>query len=278
MLGIDLATDSDAADVAILGVAEECLVSERIVDVEAIDGVSVALECALVGRARLAAADGSPVVAAEVDVAHELGRDLIVTGIDLGGKPCQLGTVADVVYAVLVAGLGECSAVPCAIACLDHLYDTGLIALGIVGNGQRGAVATVAWLECLDEIGAVGGGIYAIGIGAQGVALMGDGILYAVYIGLQVDDEVLGLSDGDAHLGQLAEIGLVGNGGEVGRTTQILVDVAMGPDGVAEAVDLYHALVHDELFAGVVGGDVNSYRLCRGYRTEGVLTGTEDER
>ena len=120
-----------------------------------------------------------------------------------------------------------------------------MLSLGIVGNGQRGAETAVARLGGLDDVGAVGGGIYAIGIGAQCVALLGDGVLYAVDIGLEVDDEVLCLGDGDTHLGKLTEIGLVSNGSEVWRTALVLTNVAMGTDGVTESVDLHYALVHD---------------------------------
>ena len=44
-----LATDGDAADVAVRRVAEECLIGKGVVDVESVDGVSVASEGALVG-------------------------------------------------------------------------------------------------------------------------------------------------------------------------------------------------------------------------------------
>ena len=152
------------------------------------------------------------------------------------------------IYTVLASGLGEGGSVPCVLVCLDHFYNTGLLSFCIVSNGQRCTETAVAWFGCLDDIGAIGCGIYAIGIGAQCVCLMRDGVLYAVHIGMEVDDEVLCLRNGDTHFGQLAEISLVGNSGKVWRTSQIFVNAAMGTNGVAEPIDLYDALIHDKLF------------------------------
>ena len=127
---------------------------------------------------------------------------------------------------------------------------------------------------------AVRAGVDAVG-GGEGVAAVGHGKFGVADVVADGDIESLVLRYRQTDLGNCAEIGFVCGGGEVGRAAAYRVDEAVVADGVAEAVDLDNAFIHNQLGVGgdvIVGGDVDGDGLGAGGGAEGVLARAEDER
>ena len=113
----------------------------RVLDQEVLD--REALTVKLAGERLLCAfADARPLLAAEVDVVHQLGVDGSIALVDMLCKPCQLCAGIDLIPFAVQLRLGIGLAVPCAIGDL----------LGLLhGNGELGQAPGIElYLNCVE--------------------------------------------------------------------------------------------------------------------------------
>ena len=238
--------------------------------------MALSVEIALEGCCRLAAAYWCPVISAEVDVGSQCSAYLIVAAVYLIGKPRHFLTVVYEVNPIAKFWFGDCRTIPSVFASRCHTDVAQIFTLMTFVNDKGSAPAFVALLGRLHRIGAIGACESAVGISLDGVARCNNGIFCTLHIVDHAYGEILYGRKRYAHVGQHAEVGLVGNGCEVGRASCLFVDATMCTYRVAEAVNLNNTLVHHQLCRlreVVIGWYVYRYGLCRWGRGEGVLAG-----